>query len=98
LNGSSGGFGGTMVRASRFPELLVLGKSAWRQSSTAKISECKEERVEIFWRSEPEGQKILPEPCMEKSPYIESESKLTSRLLKNVIISRVYNSFRSYQI
>ncbi|GAB6743767.1 hypothetical protein bcgnr5412_59330 [Bacillus cereus] len=41
MNGSTGGFGGTMARASRFPEFLVLGTSAWRQSSTAKISECK---------------------------------------------------------
>jgi len=33
------------------PYFLVLGMSAWRQISTAKISEYKEERVEIFQRS-----------------------------------------------
>jgi len=48
MNGSTGGFGGTMARASRHPKFLVLGMSAWRQSNTAKISLCKEERVEIF--------------------------------------------------
>lgn len=52
----------------------------------------------FFWRSEPAGQKILPEPCMEKSPYIESESKLAIKLLKKIIISRVYDRFHSCQI
>jgi len=33
-----------------------------------------------------------------KAPYIESESKLTTKLVKNMIISMVYGAFRSYQI
>jgi len=30
MNGSTGGFGGTIARASRLPKFLVLGMSAWR--------------------------------------------------------------------
>ncbi len=48
MDGSSGVSAGTMIKASRFPEIPVLGMSAWRQSITRRISECKGERVEIF--------------------------------------------------
>lgn len=78
MNGSSGGFGGIMARASRFPEFLVLGTSAWRKYSTAKISECKEKRVEIFRWS---VRKILPEPCVEKSPLGDIEGNTEKMLI-----------------
>lgn len=71
MNGSSGGFGGTIAGASRILQYPVLGMSAWRLPITAKISEGKEQRVEIFRWS---FRKILPEPCVEKSPLIIEES------------------------
>lgn len=63
-DGSTGGFGGTMFRASRLSKFLVLGTSAWRQFNTAKISESKGKGWRFFeWFS----QKIRPGPCLEKS-------------------------------
>lgn len=53
---------------------------------------------DFFGVAYPKGKKILPVPCMEKSPYLESESKLAIKLVKNVGISRVFTSFRSYRI
>lgn len=50
-SGRQGVFGGTMREVSRILKSHVLGMSAWREAKTAKISECKEKRVEIFQRS-----------------------------------------------
>ncbi len=69
--------------------------SAWRQSSTAKISPCKGERVEIFRAISP---KNTTQTLHGEKPYLESESKLTIKLVKKVIISMVYSNFNSYRI
>lgn len=84
MNGCSGGFGGTMVRASRLPEILVLGTSAWRQSSTAKISEYKGKRRGDFSAVFP---KNTTRTLYGEKPYIESEKRETLKNIKRRAIN-----------
>lgn len=53
---------------------------------------------DFFGEANPKGKKILPEPCMEKSPYIESEKGETLKGVKKVDISIVLEIFVCVQI